>query len=305
MLGGFVRLFFRIGYLGDAFHGSQIQPDVKTVQGELQRVFRKLNWWDDSAKHSFLVLSSRTDAGVHVRMNGGIVTVKESLWDSITPRKFVRAVDDLLDDSLVFLDVHEVEHDWNPRRANFRTYRYMLEGLDFWKEPVHADFMQWIELFKGTHDFSNFAKLEPDKTPMRTVLDIQPWFAENRLIGFEITGESFLWNQVRRVANALFRLSLGELTIGEVQQALSFPQEQVDFGVAPPEWLILWGVSWDEFSIPPSTFPETIEAPPVGRDVERTRKKRWQQARQYELKMLLFDEWSTLGKFDYKPHDRG
>lgn len=116
MLGGFVRLFFRIGYLGDAFHGSQIQPDVKTVQGELQRVFRKLNWWDDSAKHSFLVLSSRTDAGVHVRMNGGIVTVKKSLWDSITPRKFVRAVDDLLDDSLVFLDVHEVEHDWNPRR---------------------------------------------------------------------------------------------------------------------------------------------------------------------------------------------
>ena len=29
------RLHFRIGYLGDAFHGSQIQPDVRTVQGEL------------------------------------------------------------------------------------------------------------------------------------------------------------------------------------------------------------------------------------------------------------------------------
>ena len=39
-----VRLAFRIGYLGDAYHGSQIQPDVKTVQGELIRVFRSLKW---------------------------------------------------------------------------------------------------------------------------------------------------------------------------------------------------------------------------------------------------------------------
>ena len=38
------RLHFRIGYLGDAFHGSQIQPDVRTVQGELIRVFKKLGW---------------------------------------------------------------------------------------------------------------------------------------------------------------------------------------------------------------------------------------------------------------------
>ena len=32
-----------------------------------------------------------------------------------------------------------------------------------------------------------------------------------RLIGFEVTGEAFLWNQVRRMANALFRLAVGEL----------------------------------------------------------------------------------------------
>ncbi len=38
------RLHFRIGYLGDAFHGSQIQPDVRTVQGELIHAFQKLEW---------------------------------------------------------------------------------------------------------------------------------------------------------------------------------------------------------------------------------------------------------------------
>ena len=38
------RLHFRIGYLGDSYHGSQIQPDVVTVQGELVRVFQTLGW---------------------------------------------------------------------------------------------------------------------------------------------------------------------------------------------------------------------------------------------------------------------
>ena len=65
------RLHFRIGYLGDAFHGSQIQPDVRTVQGELIHAFEKLGWISKDADEHNLVLSSRTDAGVHVRLNGG------------------------------------------------------------------------------------------------------------------------------------------------------------------------------------------------------------------------------------------
>ena len=64
------RLHFRIGYLGDAFHGSQIQPDVRTVQGELIHAFEKLGWISKDAEEHNLVLSSRTDAGVHVRLNG-------------------------------------------------------------------------------------------------------------------------------------------------------------------------------------------------------------------------------------------
>ena len=56
------RLHFRIGYLGDAFHGSQIQPDVRTVQGELILAFQKLGWIQKQEDEHNLVLSSRTDA---------------------------------------------------------------------------------------------------------------------------------------------------------------------------------------------------------------------------------------------------
>ena len=53
-----VRLAFRIGYLGDAYLGSQIQPDVETVQGELIRVFESLKWLDRESQEHNLVLSS-------------------------------------------------------------------------------------------------------------------------------------------------------------------------------------------------------------------------------------------------------
>ena len=299
-----VRLFFRIGYLGDAFHGSQIQPDVRTVQGELIRVFRSLKWLTGPKEDQLLVLSSRTDAGVHVRINGGIVDLEKDLWAALTPRKIIRAVDDRLDNNIALLTVEEVEPNFNPRMALHRTYRYRLEGMDFWEEPDHDDFTRWLSLFVGTYDARNFARLEEGKNPMRTILNAQPWMDQGRLIGFEITGEAFLWNQVRRTANALFRLAVGEITVTEVNEAISNPMKEADFGVAPPEWLVLWGVAWEHAPIPESTHTTRLSAPPTGRTAERTRKGRWQQAAQHEMKTMLYNEWADIGVLPIAYHTR-
>ena len=35
------------GYHGANFHGSQIQPDVRTVQGEIKGAIEKLGWWSE------------------------------------------------------------------------------------------------------------------------------------------------------------------------------------------------------------------------------------------------------------------
>lgn len=301
---GKVRLFFRIGYLGDVFHGSQIQPDVRTVQGELIRVFRSLNWLTGPEEQQLLVLSSRTDAGVHVRINGGIVDLDAKLWSVLTPKKMIRAIDDRLDLNIAFLTVQEVAPDFNPRLALHRVYRYRLEGMEFWNEPDHAAFESWLKLFVGTYDARNFARLEEGKNPMRTILNAQPWMDGERLVGFEITGEAFLWNQVRRTANALFRLALGEISPEEVKAAIEQPLTAVDFGVAPPEWLVLWGVAWEMAPIPPACHQMQLTAPPTGRTAERTRRGRWQLAAQYELKTMLYNEWADIGTLPLSYHDR-
>ena len=288
-------MFFRIGYLGDAFHGSQIQPDVRTVQGELIRVFRSLKWLTGPKEDQLLVLSSRTDAGVHVRINGGIVDLDRALWDALSPRKMIRAVDDRLDGNIAFLTVEEVEASFNPRMALHRTYRYRLEAMEFWVEPQHEAFRRWLDLFVGTYDARNFARLEEGKNPIRTVLETKPWMDGERLIGFEVTGEAFLWNQVRRMANALFRLAVGELDENEIQEAIEQPMVPVDFGVAPPEWLVLWGVAWERAPLPEESHSTVFSAPPTGRTAERTRNGRWRQAAQHELKSMLYNEWAEIG----------
>ena len=288
-------MFFRIGYLGDAFHGSQIQPDVRTVQGELIRVFRSLKWLTGPKEDQLLVLSSRTDAGVHVRINGGIVDLDRALWEALSPRKMIRAVDDRLDSNIAFLTVEEVEASFNPRMALHRTYRYRLEAMEFWVEPDHEAFRRWLDLFVGTYDARNFARLEEGKNPIRTVLETKPWMDGERLIGFEVTGEAFLWNQVRRMANALFRLAVGELDENEIREAIEQPMVPVDFGVAPPEWLVLWGVAWERAPLPLESHSTVSSAPPTGRTAERTRNGRWRQAAQHELKSMLYNEWAEIG----------
>jgi len=267
-------------------------------------VFRSLKWLTGPKEDQLLVLSSRTDAGVHVRINGGIVDLEKDLWAALTPRKIIRAVDDRLDNNIALLTVEEVEPNFNPRMALHRTYRYRLEGMDFWEEPDHDDFTRWLSLFVGTYDARNFARLEEGKNPMRTILNAQPWMDQGRLIGFEITGEAFLWNQVRRTANALFRLAVGEITVAEVNEAISNPMTEADFGVAPPEWLVLWGVAWEHAPIPESTHTTRLSAPPTGRTAERTRKGRWQQAAQHEMKTMLYNEWADIGVLPIAYHTR-
>ena len=301
MTGETVKLAFRIGYLGDGFHGSQIQPDVKTVQGELVRVFQSLKWIDENNTEHNLVLSSRTDAGVNVRVNGGAVTIKKVLWDSLGAKKMIRAIDDRLCEGISFLDVIQVADDWNPRLAQFRVYRYRIEGIEFWKYPGDV-FTEYCNLFTGTYDASNFARVEEGKEPMRTILSCTPWIVNNRVVGFEIVGLAFLWNQVRRTANAIFKMSIGDLTIEQVKQAIEKPKLTVDFGVAPPEWLILWGVSWQQLPLPDSNTEPYFTSVPEGRVAERTMRKRWRLAAEHEMKSLLYNEWAAIGELPITHH---
>ncbi|MBA46377.1 MAG: hypothetical protein CMB31_07320 [Euryarchaeota archaeon] len=285
------RLVLCFGYLGDKFHGSQLQPDVRTVQGEIEKALKKLEWLNSE---SHIWISSRTDAGVHVRMNLGSFDLPTNRWLSIGQNNFLRAVNDRLPDDVFVWGAYAVSDDVFVRVAKRRVYLYRLQALSGWPIDVSPERVaRWCRIFEGGHDFTNFCRVEEDRTTVRTIHSCTPWVDfSGRVVGFRIEAESFLWNQVRRIASALHGLATNRIELSDVIRALHRPNDPMDFGRSSPDWLILWTINHS--ALPSLDFMpiEAVEAwsnPPSGKD-ERMH-ERWQEIARREIDLLLQRGW--------------
>mgnify|MGYP001292669089 FL=1 len=277
------RIAFRYGHFGDCFHGSQVQPGLPTVQGEFITAFRKLKWSEERMPVS---MASRTDAGVHVRMNGGFIDIDAAKWQPMAEKGFLKAVGHQLPKSISLFDAKRVADDWSPRRALRRTYRYRLECIDGWIEPELELFTKWCNYFVGNFDWRNFCRRETGRTTIRVVEQCKPWISQGRIIGFEIIGEAFVWNQVRRIASALYYLVTEYYDEELVLRARDNPDEEIDLGLADSDWLVLWSVEWEEFEKIESKEP-TLEKP----DLDSVR---WQEICKLEQKEMMIRQFDLI-----------
>lgn len=238
-----MRLAFRLSYFGTHFSGSQMQKDLRTVEGEFIGACMRLELFSDWRKAGFFT-AGRTDRGVHSR--GQVAAFTTDL-----PERAVQALNTQLPRDAWCTAWAEVPDAFHPRYdARSRTYRYYF--------PVSiADLGAMREaavLFLGEHDFSNFARAS-DRNPLRTVLAISVETEGDRVY-LQVTAESFLWNQVRRMAAVLREIGDGTRDIGSVQELLESPASACP-SAAPPEGLILWdvdcGIIWNPLAIDPKS----------------------------------------------------
>ena len=130
------RFLVAIGYHGSSFHGSQVQPEVGTVEGSLQQALRRLTWWSDGC----LEMSSRTDAGVSVRMNLARIDLPQSVSQKASEESIVRALNDHLPVGAVAISANRAPSDSKVRYAESRRYLYRLEAIEEWPfESENAD----------------------------------------------------------------------------------------------------------------------------------------------------------------------
>ena len=278
------------GYHGAKFHGSQIQPDVRTVQGELKQAIERLGWWTESC----LEMSSRTDSGVSVRMNLATISLPTDIANVIDESSLVSALNDHLPEDLVVWKACRVPEGTRSRIAENRLYIYRLEMIPSWPSDVeYKRFSNACKLFVGQHDFTNFCRLDSGRSPIRNIESCQPWQdSSGRIVGFSVVAESFLWNQIRRMASSLHKIAKKDIELDELASALEKPEETLDFGLAPADGLILWSLGHSEFSqkfeIP--NIIEGISIPPEGKRAH----KQWLNLARMENSSILEREWLRL-----------
>ena len=105
----------KIEYDGTDFYGWQVQPRLRTVQGEIQD---KLN---TILKHQVnLIGSGRTDVGVHAL--GQVANFKTE--NQLDKESILRGLNGLLPDDVVIKGVEEANLDFNARySAKSRVYK--------------------------------------------------------------------------------------------------------------------------------------------------------------------------------------
>ncbi len=148
--------------------------------------------------------------------------------------------------------VHE-GHD--PRTAaRSRTYRYLIPRV---REEEAATIEHVWSLFQGSHDVSEFARLDAgrDPSPQRTITRTRAWRSGPGLV-LEVQARSFLRHQVRRMVGACRTVARGEVPVERVREALAGGSLGT-YEVAPAEGLVLWRVA---MSAPWSLLDEAREA---------------------------------------------
>lgn len=279
-----------IGYHGEPFKGSQSQPDEVTVQGELNSAIKELGWQE----HCTSRISSRTDSGVSSRMNLVDISCDASLMDSLNEEMITRAIGDRISSGMCIWGAIRRQSHIPVRMARSRTYLYRLDMVKGWNPDYDAEALnQATQVFLGHHNFSAFSRPDPERSPFRTIDDCRLWRRDDgSVIGLIIEAESFLWNQVRRIASAIVKISNNETTIEQLASALEEPSGSPDFGRAPADALILWNIHHEDapkkwYSNLPKTHLPPPPPPSKPRLVER-----WRNSALAEIRMMLETDWT-------------
>ncbi|HJP40761.1 MAG TPA: tRNA pseudouridine(38-40) synthase TruA, partial [Dehalococcoidia bacterium] len=96
-----------VSYDGTDFSGSQLQPKVRTVQGELEKAAREL-----FGVSTRVALAGRTDAGVHARGQVAAFAAETRM----RAESIERALNAILSVDVAVRELREVPTGFDPRR---------------------------------------------------------------------------------------------------------------------------------------------------------------------------------------------
>ena len=247
-----MNYFAKIKYLGTHFSGFQVQPGLRTVQGELCTALEAA-----LGAPCRVTGCSRTDAGVHAKE---FCIKVECDGATVPPEKLPVAVAKFLPNDLCLFYAKECQSDFHPRYdAKSKEYLYRIinervfDPFEFeraWFLPREitdeglASAREAAVHFVGKKDFSSFMSEGSDAaTTVRTVHYLEIDRTE-RGIDIRICADGFLYNMVRIIVGTLIEVIYGRKTPEDVAMAIASGERSRAGMTAPPEGLYLNSVNY-------------------------------------------------------------
>lgn len=240
------RFAIEFSYDGTKFYGYQGQPNVRTVQGELENALERI-----FKERIYTQGAGRTDAGVHA--NGQVAAFNCPI-ERLTEVDIKNALNANLPDDIYIKKAWLVDRNFNPRfAAKKRIYHYFISTRErnvflrnyvwHFKYKLDIDAMRkGARYLEGEHDFSAFKKGNDKKNPVRTVYRIRILRIKNGLILIRVEGSSFLRSMVRNIVGSLVRVGLGQWSPEKILEVLESRSRQEAAGTAPAHGLYLYKV---------------------------------------------------------------
>ena len=214
---------------GLKFHGTQSQPDKRTVQGELETHLSYL--FNEEIK---VKPSSRIDTYVHA--------LRWPFTIEAENKRELHQVKSYLEDKIPDIrvsDMKEVDMDFHPQYdAVTRRYAYKIYTkedsqalhlknyhLEYSKPLDKTIIKSCLKMIKGEHDFASFTAREKYDSTIRKVTHAE--FRPAKKDGYAyiiIEAEGFLRWMVRNLVGAILAVNDGRITMDQFIDLLENPQ---------------------------------------------------------------------------------
>lgn len=230
-----------IEYDGTAFAGSQVQPNARTVQGELEKALNRL-----IGERTRVHLAGRTDAGVHA--TGQVAAFGLPPGEGL--QRVRERLNAILPPDLVVRTLSPAPRGFDPRRdAHWRVYRYriLMNGA---RRPLERHRTLEIDdrldvaamraaglRMAGHRDYAALGSDANGRT-VRHLAEVRVTRHGN-LVEVRVTANAFLRRMVRSIVAILMAVGLGRLAPEEVDRLLAEPRRALHGQAAPPHGLTL------------------------------------------------------------------
>lgn len=238
-----MRYKIDFSYDGTNFNGYQVQPNLRTVQGELEKAVSYLNRQTPTGVQS----SGRTDKGVHalnqvahfdLDVDIPIDKIKRGLNSNLPEDIHINCVKKVSSNFHARFSSKKKEYiykinigEYNPLTRNY-IYQYNKNlDIDKMNDAIHY--------FEGVHDFTSFVSSEDEReNKVRTIIKTNIKL-KNNIVEISFQADGFMKYQVRNMVGLLLYIGSGKKKPLDVITIIEAKDRTKSVKTAPPEGLYL------------------------------------------------------------------